>query len=119
MAQNLDTLVNSWFDYQQQMKELRIESKELADGKKAIETELIGLMDSQSLSSHSTGAGTIELIRKTKHKTSASKKQLKDIFENNKDAINLNQPAQACEFIFNLFPAEEHISLKAAKSDLP
>lgn len=119
MSQSLDTLVNSWFDYHQQLKELRTETKELTDGKKAIETELIGLMESQNVSTHTTGAGTLELIRKTKHKTSASKKQLKDIFEKNKNAINLEQPAQACEFIFNLFPAEEQVSLKAAKTDLP
>ena len=117
---SLNSLVDSWFDNNQQMAELRAELKELTEAKKQYEAEIIGIMESKGVNKHSTGAGTLELIRKEKRKTTASKKQLKEIFETAEDgAINITRPVEACDYIFSLFPAEEHISLKAAKTDLP
>lgn len=119
-ANNLNSLVNSWFDNNQQMADLRTQLKEFTEAKKQYEAEIIGLMESKGLNKHTTGAGTLELIRKEKRKTTASKKQLKEIFETAEEgAINLNRPLEACDYIFGVFPAEEHVSLKAAKTDLP
>ena len=116
----LNSLVDSWFENNLAMAQLRAEIKELTETKKQYETEIIGLMESKGLNKHTTGAGTLELIRKEKRKTTASKKQLKEIFETaDEGAINLKRPVEACDYIFSIFPAEEHVSLKAAKTDVP
>ena len=116
----LDSLVNSWFENRDEAANLRAELKDLNEARKQYEIEIIGLMESKNQNQHSTGAGTLNLIRKDVRKTTASKKQLKEIFEQAQEGeINLKEPAQACEYIFNMFPTEEHISLKAAKSDVP
>lgn len=119
-GESLNTLVDSWFDTNQQLSEMRTEMKELSEAKKIYEQDIIALMDSKGLNKHTTGAGTLELIRKEKKKTSASKKQLKEIFETAEEgAINANRPIESCEYIFSMFPVEETVRLKAAKSDIP
>lgn len=119
-AESLNSLVDSWFDTNQQLSDLRTEMKELSEAKKIYEQDIIALMDSKGLNKHSTGAGTLELIRKEKKKTSASKKQLKEIIETAEDgAINPKRPLETCEYIFSMFPVEESVRLKAAKTDLP
>lgn len=117
---SLNSLVDSWFDTNQQLSEMRTEMKELTEAKKIYEQDIIALMDSKGLNKHTTGAGTLELIRKEKKKTSASKKQLKEILETAEEgAINPNRPVETCEYIFSMFPLEESVRLKAAKTDIP
>ena len=116
----LNSLVDSWFQNRDEAAALRADLKDMTEAKKQYETEIIGLMESKNQNQHSTGSGTLNLIRKEVRKTSASKKQLKEIFEQAEEGeIDLKEPAQACEYIFNMFPTEEHLSLKAAKSDVP
>lgn len=118
-SKTLNSLVDSWFENREESASLRAELKEMNEAKKQYETEIIGLMESQGQNQVSTGAGTLNLIRKQVRKSTASKKQLKEIFEQASEGeINLKEPAQACEYIFNMFPMEEHISLKIAKTDL-
>ena len=119
-GESLNTLVDSWFDTNQQLADMRTEMKELSEAKKIYEQDIIALMDSKGLNKHTTGAGTLELIRKEKKKTSASKKQLKEIFETAEDgAINAQKPLETCDYIFSMFPVEESVRLKAAKTDIP
>ena len=119
-SRTLNSLVDSWFENTEEAKGLRADLKELNDAKKAYETEIIGLMESNGQNQVSTGSGTLDLMRKQVKKTSASKKQLKEIFEQAEEGeINIKEPAQACEYIFNMFPMEEQLSLKPAKTDLP
>jgi seryl-tRNA synthetase len=120
ISRTLNTLVDSWFENREEAKGLRADIKELNDAKKQYEVEIIGLLESKGENQVSTGSGTLNLIRKEVKKSSASKKQLKEIFEQAEEGeINIKEPAQACEYIFNMFPMEEHLSLKAAKTDLP
>ena len=119
-GESLNSLVDSWFDTNQQLSDMRAEMKELSEAKKIYEQDIIAMMDSKGLNKHTTGAGTLELIRKEKKKTSASKKQLKEIFETAEEgAINAKRPLETCDYIFGMFPVEESVRLKPAKTDIP
>ena len=119
-GESLNSLVDSWFDTNQQISDMRAEMKELSEAKKIYEQDIIAMMESKGLNKHTTGAGTLELIRKEKKKTSASKKQLKEIIETAEEgAINANKPMETCEYIFSMFPVEESVRLKPAKTDIP
>ncbi len=116
----LNNLIDSWFEYQREISELNAEAKILREGKAAIQTQIIEKMESKCINSHSSGSGTLNLVRKTKKPTTASKKKLKIILEEAQEgAIDVANPLEAFDYIFGTFEEEEVVSLQAAKSDLP
>jgi hypothetical protein len=119
-GESLNSLVDSWFETTQQIAEMRAEMKDLTEAKKLYDEEIIEVMEAKNMDKHTTGSGTLELIKKEKKKTSASKKQLKEIFETAEEgAISSSKPIESCEYIFSMFPVEVSVRLKAAKSDIP